>query len=319
MTSVFQKVLGAFALITFLVAFPAVGQAEERESQRSLLLQYLVGEFSNLRTILETGRGAGHAPIFVRNHRLAWDDEDVIWSRQSLLNTPNATYRQQVYRFVLPRRNTGIVQQIYLAPASWEPQSDDWSALERLQGCDIVWRYTGDGFVGSREGSQCGFVDEQGRAIFLATHLQANSVRFTVEDAALSRGGELILGDLNGEPVVHERIRFFDVNIEFLPAGASSENDSAWIVAEPFRDLHDHDIRVPLVSSDERMFLGHDIQVLGNSEEPTGLTIRVYRQAEEQPVLSLKVEGEDGRWSAEAERFRIQLRAQERFSDSPHH
>lgn len=319
MTSVLQKLLVGLFFISFGLSAIAAEQSDKQLDKPALLHKYLIGDFANVRSLLEKGTSFGHPAIFLQNTRLPSNGHFVIWSRQSLLNNPSIVYRNHVYQFVSRRGGDVVIQQIYLAPAHWAPMDSDWQDLERLRGCDIIWRYHEAGFVGRREDQRCGFIDEHGREVFLSTELRLDAHQFSVADAGMAPDGEFVFGSDPDAPMLFERIRFFVAEFAFLPPGADSEQDTLWIAAEPYRVLHDHDLRVPLVSQSERMFLGHDIQLSASATDSELLIMRLHRHTDDQEVLRLEVVGENGVWEAQASWFRARLRLTDDVSGSPRH
>lgn len=282
-----------------------------QEEQKRILLNLLAGEFSNLRNIFEHGPSGGYPPVLIRQKQV---NEAGLWVQQSTIAAPDRVYRQQYYHFVIPRRANYIRQDVYLLPNDFAGDFSNIEALpEELQavvGCAIHWYPRSDSWVGERSGEFCAFRDENNEVVAVNSTIQLDTERYQITETAVSSNGEPLLGDIEGLPLVLQRIRFFHAELSYLPAGADGNDDNQWMAANPQRLMHDHEQRVALMSANEGLFLGHDIQLLTDSNDPQQLTLRVYRQTEDEPlfVVALEYHG-SGEWRATHERLRVQLRA----------
>lgn len=291
------------------------------EEQKRILIAWLNGEFSNLKHIFEHGPVGGYPPILMRQSTVTLSDEKALWVQQSSLVNPTDTYREHLYRFRINERNNTIVQDIYLLPKGFAGEwvFDELSIaeeLELLDGCSISWRADAHSMLGSRDGNFCAFKDELDRVISISSHLTLRPQQLEVVDTAVADDGEPLLGDVDGNALVLNRIRFFHTQLAFLPAGADASSDAEWVAAIPQRPMHDHDQRVALLNAGDGLFLGHDIQVIGDSSNLDELVLRIYRQTEDEPIFSATMEFvEAGRWRATTERLRVELTLAESIID----
>ncbi len=287
--------------------------ALQPEVQKENLITWLTGEFSNLRHVFEFGPTGGYPPLLMRQQQVnLMNDEAAIYTEQSWLAAPEQIYRKHLYRFRILRSSNDIVQDVYLVPNDFSGELYDEEGiadeLELVAGCSIRWQATEQGFKGYRDGNRCSFRDENNQIVSWTTHLTLNQTEYTVADSAFTDNGEQVLGDIDGNALVLNRIRFFQAEIGYLPAGADPDVMEEWMVALPQRPLHDHEQRIPLLSADDGLFLGHEVQIVSDIENPQKLQIRLYRQTEEEPMLQMEMDYKgDGKWSATAERLRIQL------------
>lgn len=283
------------------------------EEQKVKLVDWLTGEFSNLRHVFEFGPTGGYPPVLLRQEPIELiDNETAMLVTQSWLASPGQIYRKHLYRFRIPRRSNDILQDIYAVPADFTGAFVDENglspALDLVVGCSIRWQATEQGFKGYRDGNRCSFRDENDQVVSWTTHLTLNPVEYSVADTAFTDDGEQLLGDIDGKALVVNRIRFFQAEIGYLPAGADADDLQQWMVAAPQRPLHDHEQRIPLVSSEDGLFLGHELQLVSDLSNPERLHLRLYRQTEDEPIFQAEMEymGE-GKWSATSERLRIQI------------
>lgn len=289
--------------------------------QKRILIEWLNGEFSNLKHIFEHGPVGGYPPILMRQSTIHLGAEEALWVQQSSLVTPIDSYREHLYRFRINERNHTIIQDIYLLPQDFDGEwfSDEIGIspqLEQLEGCSITWRAEGNTMHGNRDGRFCAFKDELNRVVSISSQLNLNPYQLEVVDTAVADDGEPLLGDVDGNALVLDRIRFFHAEITFLPAGADARSDNEWVEAIPQRPMHDHDQRVALLNAEDQLFLGHDIQLIGNAKKADELVLRIYRQTEDEPVFSASMEYLGaGQWRATSERLRVELRLAESVID----
>ncbi|MCH8501391.1 MAG: CpcT/CpeT family chromophore lyase [Aliidiomarina sp.] len=300
-----------FFLVTslFFVNAAATDQSQDKEITR--LLDWLAGDFSNLRYILESG-GSGHPPILLRQQLVSRDDENpALLVEQSWINQPEESYRYQLFTFRKVRTGE-IIQSIAVLSSSefQDIQAGDvqFSDYAPLRNCEIIWREEDGLFNGFRDPERCRFSDQHGELVHWQTRLTVTPHQYIVDDFAVTAQGETILGQVDGVPVVNERIRFFVADIEFLPAGADASSDDAWVEVQPRQTLHDHEQRIALMDSKGEFFYGHDIQLFGKADQPEYLKVRLYRQNEESPLAELTTVYQDGEWRAQGERIRLRLR-----------
>ncbi|RUO21106.1 hypothetical protein CWE08_05795 [Aliidiomarina iranensis] len=283
------------------------------EAQQERLIDWLTGEFSNLRYVFEFGPVGGYPPLLLKQQRVPlMDGEYGVLVEQSWLAAPERIYRRHLYRFRQPRFSDDIIQEVYVVPNNFAGSfisEDGFSAeLDLMSGCSIRWQVKANEFEGYRDGNRCSFRNENNQVVSWTTHLRLNATNYNVADMAFTDDGEQVLGDIEGTGLVLNRIRFFQAEIGYLPAGAEAEDLSQWMVALPQRPLHDHEQRIPLMSGEDGLFLGHDIQLIGNLQEPETLLLRLYRQTEDEPFFAEEMEYQgDGKWRATSERLRIQL------------
>lgn len=282
------------------------------------LATWLEGDFSNMRFIIEQG-GSGQPPILLQ-HRIVREESDhpAVAVKQSWLSQPSQGYRYQLVRFDANR--DGSVRQIiypltaeaYGQVVDNQPLAAEFiDTLTALDGCDIRWTDAKSEFHGERRGDYCSFSDEYGEVVHWQTTLTLDPYQYTVNDAAYTSSGEPIIGQVDGLPVINERIRFFTADIQFLPAGANSNQEDAWVTATTRQPLHDHEQRVALMDADGLQFFGHELQVLGDARNPEELQVRVYRYGEEQPLNEFTIKLEAGDGQAEGDRVRLRLRVTE--------
>lgn len=289
--------------------------------QKRILIEWLNGEFSNLKHIFEYGPVGGYPPILMRQATINLGAEKALWVQQSSLVTPTDSYREHLYRFRINERNHTIIQDIYLLADDFDGEwfSDEIGIspqLEQLEGCSITWRAEGNMMHGNRDGRFCAFKDELNRVVSISSQLNLHPYQLEVVDTAVADDGEPLLGDVDGNALVLDRIRFFHAEITFLPAGADARSDNEWVEAIPQRPMHDHDQRVALLNAEDELFLGHDIQLIGNAKYADELILRIYRQTEDEPVFSASMEYLGaGQWRATAERLRVELRLAESVID----
>ena len=289
--------------------------------QKRILIEWLNGEFSNLKHIFEHGPVGGYPPILMRQSIVTLGAEKALWVRQSSLVTPTDSYREHLYRFRINERNNTIIQDIYLLPRDFDGEwfSDDRGVspqLEQLEGCSITWRADTNMMHGNRDGRFCAFKDELNRVVSISSQLKLSPHQLEVVDTAVADDGEPLLGDVDGNALVLGRIRFFHTELTFLPAGADANSDSEWVEAIPQRPMHDHDQRVALLNAEDELFLGHDIQLIGNAKNADELVLRIYRQTEDEPVFSATMEYLGaGQWRATTNRLRVELRLAESVID----
>ncbi|EGN76282.1 CpeT/CpcT family (DUF1001) [Idiomarina sp. A28L] len=283
------------------------------EEQKDKLVNWLTAEFSNLRYVFQFGPIGGYPPVLMRQEQVElFDNETALVVAQSWLAAPNQVYRKHLYRFRIPRRSNEIVQDIYSVPLDFAGAlaSEDGLSqeLELLIGCSIRWQATETGFEGYRDGNRCSFRNEDNQVVSWTTHLTLNPLEYSVADTAFTDDGEQLLGDIDGKALVVNRIRFFQAEIGYLPAGANADDLQQWMVAAPQRPLHDHEQRIPLLSSEDGLFLGHEVQLISDLNDSEKLQLRLYRQTEDEPMFQVEMEymGE-GKWSATGERLRIQI------------
>ncbi|TRW49312.1 hypothetical protein FM042_00085 [Aliidiomarina halalkaliphila] len=307
--------LGLLSCTILSVSAQAVTASEQSKSPLTQLKAHLVGDFSNLRHMMTTGEGVGQPPVLMQITPADWDGEPVLIARQALIESLDEPYRVHIYRFRESRRNSQLIQDIYVVPEAAHNERDA-SMLrhaELLQGCSIRWQAEDDQFVGVRDGRRCAFLDEHGRQIAVSSQLLLTEEQLIVEDRAVAMGGDIIVGSPLGDVSVYERIRFFSADIAFLPSGAQASDADAWLGVAPHRPLHDHDVRIPLTASADGMFIGHDIQVLGFATDENRLQVRLYRLSDVNPHQDVTMEFDGATWHAETERFRIRLTPIERF------
>ncbi|RUO22047.1 hypothetical protein CWE06_04240 [Aliidiomarina haloalkalitolerans] len=282
------------------------------------LATWMQGDFSNMRFIIEHG-GSGQPPILLK-HRVVREEQGrpAIVVQQSWLSQPQQGYRFQLLRFQ-QNRDGSIQQMIYPLTAQTyagvlESSSFSEASLENLvalEGCEVRWTASETEFLGERRGEYCSFIDEYGEEVHWQTRLTLNPYQYAVDDVAVTSQGEQIIGQVDGVPVVNERIRFFTADIQFLPAGANASDDEAWISASTRQPLNDHEQRVALMDADGSQFFGHEIQVLGNVYDPEELRIRIYRSGEETPLTELHMAYSEGNWQANSERVRLRLQVRD--------
>lgn len=302
---------GLLLLVASLFFVNAAAADHPQDKEIARLLDWLAGDFSNMRYILEAG-GSGHPPILLRQQVVKRDDANpALLVQQSWINQPEESYRYQLFTF-RKLRTGDIIQSIaVLSKSDYEHiQAGDvsFSDYATLPNCEIVWREEDGLFNGFRDPERCRFSDQYGELVHWQTRLTLNPHQYTVDDFAVTALGETILGQVDGIPVVNERIRFFTAHIEFLPAGADASSDDAWVEVNPRQTLHDHEQRIALMDVQGELFYGHDIQLLGKSNQPDYLKVRLYRQDEESPLVELTTEYHNGEWQAQGERIRLRLR-----------
>lgn len=303
------KLLCLFVASLFFVNAAASEHPQDKEITR--LLDWLAGDFSNMRYILEAG-GSGHPPILLRQQVVSRDDKNpALLVQQSWINQPEDSYRFQLFTFRKLRTGEIIQSIAVLSRSDYQHiQAGDvnFSDYASLPNCEIIWREEDGVFNGFRDPERCRFSDQYGEQVHWQTRLTVTPYQYIVDDFAVTAQGETLLGQLDGVPVVNERIRFFKADIEFLPAGADASSDDAWVAVQPRQTLHDHEQRIALMDLKGELFYGHDIQLFGKPDQPEYLQVRLYRQNEESPLAELTTEYQDGEWQAQGERIRLRLR-----------
>lgn len=302
---------GLLLLVTSLFFVNAVASDHSQDEEISRLLDWLTGDFSNMRYILEAG-GSGHPPILLRQQVVKHDEESpALLVQQSWINQPEESYRYQLFTF-RKLRTGDIIQSIAVLSKSdyerIEAGDVSFGDFAPLPNCEIVWRAEDGLFNGFRDPERCRFSDQYGELVHWQTRLILTPHQYTVDDFAVTAQGETLLGQVDGVAVVNERIRFFAAHMEFLPAGADADSDDAWVEVIPRQTLHDHEQRIALMDVQGELFYGHDIQLFGKSGQPDYLKVRLYRQDEESPQVELTAVYDDGEWQAQGERIRLRLR-----------
>lgn len=291
----------------------ALVMAESKEQQKQQLMGLLVGTFSNFYpSTRDPDAVANFPPVVQRGQPLQLESgEQVLLMEQRFLHE-STYFRRQIYRFVVQSRRFSDEQTLlhytYDVPvdtAISKEQPIQLSEFQRLPGCEVRWVVVDHGYEGYRDADRCYFVDEDGASVYFESQLRVELDRLQVIETLYDQRREPI--EALGGAMVSEPIRFFDMSVKFLPAGANSDNDEDWITVVGDRRVHDHGQRINLRTAKEQQLLPYQIHVVKHYKKPDQLMVRVYALGDDQPMHQWQLEEQDGRWYREELPLRVEL------------
>ncbi|MCC5855502.1 MAG: hypothetical protein JJU10_07495 [Idiomarina sp.] len=279
----------------------------EQELQRTQLIEWLSGDFSNFYPLTRDPEELGNFPPVLQRgkvHTLA-NGETVLVVKQSMLNQPDQAYRRHLYRFVAMPRQERLVQITY--PLNDDSVPDSVEDLARLPGCEIHWQAHEDAFEGYRSPERCYFRNSEGQRIHMESTLRATANSLVISDAVVDSEGEIFEDIGPGATFQAERIRFLNLTGAFLPPGANSDADDAWIDMTLNGRLHDHGQRMNLKTRADERTLPFQLSITRDDEDSERIHLRIYSVGQERAMTHVEITRENGTWEYHNDSLRISI------------
>jgi CpeT protein len=181
------------------------------------LAQWMAGDFSNRQQAFDNAKLFAHIHVFFRP--LPWDFFEGIgfYSEQVYDYDLWSPYRQGVHRFVdrgdhIYIENYGLIEPMLYAGAAREPSilgTITTAALKPRCGCAMVFRRSGDCFIGSVEpGRQC-IIPKQGIDTYLVSEVEVTATTWNSLDRGFDPATEDVVWGSEHGPLQFTKAQSF--------------------------------------------------------------------------------------------------------------